>query len=310
MSAFQDPEIYRDILDGLQVGVSVIDLEHKIVFWSDGAEEITGYARFEVLGRNCSENILLHCNQKHCELCDETCPITGALQELKPFEAAGFIHHKSGHRTPVHTWAIPLHGKDGSVIGIIQTFDEFSPHSHDPKQYSLKQRGWLDDATGLPNQAIMFSHLRDTLGSFTDFQVPFSIAVLAFPDFDQFRARYGHGAARSLLQVLARTLRNSLWPTDFVGCWHDGQFLAILPGCDHESLPPVANRLQHMMAGATIMWWGEELSSPVALGCASARSGDNMDSILQRAQKLLSDSQSPSAMHAAAGANHAPGEDS
>ena len=38
MSAFQDPEIYRDILNGLQIGVSVLDLGKKIVFWSDGAE--------------------------------------------------------------------------------------------------------------------------------------------------------------------------------------------------------------------------------------------------------------------------------
>ena len=29
---FQDPETYRDILDELQIGVSVIDLQKKIVF--------------------------------------------------------------------------------------------------------------------------------------------------------------------------------------------------------------------------------------------------------------------------------------
>jgi hypothetical protein len=36
MSPFQDPEAYRYILDGLQIGVSVLDLEKRIVFWSDG----------------------------------------------------------------------------------------------------------------------------------------------------------------------------------------------------------------------------------------------------------------------------------
>ena len=44
MPAFPDPETYRDILDALQIGVSVLDLQKKIVFWSDGAEQITGYA--------------------------------------------------------------------------------------------------------------------------------------------------------------------------------------------------------------------------------------------------------------------------
>jgi PAS domain S-box-containing protein len=48
MPSFQDPEIYREILDGLQIGVSVVDLQRKIVFWSDGAEKVTGYARIDV----------------------------------------------------------------------------------------------------------------------------------------------------------------------------------------------------------------------------------------------------------------------
>jgi transcriptional regulator with PAS, ATPase and Fis domain len=68
MPSFQDPEIYRDILDGLQIEVSVLDLQKKIVFWSDGAEKITGYARIDVLGHSCAENILLHCNHTGCEM--------------------------------------------------------------------------------------------------------------------------------------------------------------------------------------------------------------------------------------------------
>jgi PAS domain S-box-containing protein len=54
---------HRDILDALQIGVSVLDLHKKIVFWSDGAEQVTGYPRIDVLGHSCEENILLHCNQ-------------------------------------------------------------------------------------------------------------------------------------------------------------------------------------------------------------------------------------------------------
>jgi len=30
-ASLEDPEIYRDILDGLQIGVSVLDLHKKIV---------------------------------------------------------------------------------------------------------------------------------------------------------------------------------------------------------------------------------------------------------------------------------------
>ena len=92
MPPFQDPEIYRDILDGLQIGVSVLDLQKKIVFWSDGAEQITGYARIDVLGHSCAENILLHCNQNSCEMCAGKCPLAAALHNAKPAEAISSIH--------------------------------------------------------------------------------------------------------------------------------------------------------------------------------------------------------------------------
>ncbi len=292
MPAFQDPEIYRDILDGLQIGVSVLDLQKKIVFWSDGAEQITGYARIDVLGHTCAENILLHCNQPSCEMCTERCPMAAALHDATPVEAMSFVHHKSGHRVPVRTWAIPLRDKRGSIIGIIQTFEgEFALAGPNPSNRSMQEQGWLDDVTGLPNQAVMQSHLRETLGAFTEFHIPFGIVFLQVHDLGQFRSSYGQGAARSILQVLARTLRNMVWPSDFVGSWSDGRFLVILMGCSEEALQAVSQRMLKMMASATIRWWGEDLSLAASIGCAGARSGDSVESLLQRAQPIFSDQQ-------------------
>lgn len=288
MPAFEDPEIYRDILDGLQIGVSVLDLQRKIVFWSDGAEQITGYARIDVLGHSCAENVLPHCNQTSCEMCAERCPIASALRNAKPGEAMSFIHHKSGHRTPVRTWAIPLRNKGGSIIGTIQTFEpEFATAGPDPNDRSMKEHGWLDEITSLPNHAMMQSHLRETLGTFTEIHIPFGIACLEVCDLARFRANYGQGAARSILQVLARTLRNTVWPTDFVGAWGDGQFLAILMGCGEEALQTVGQRMLKLMASATIQWWGEDLSVAVSIGCSSAEAGDTVESLLKRAQQAL-----------------------
>jgi diguanylate cyclase (GGDEF)-like protein/PAS domain S-box-containing protein len=292
MPAFQDPETYRDILDELQIGVSVLDLQKKIVFWSDGAEQITGYARIDVLGHSCTENILLHCNQNSCEMCIEKCPMATALHEAKPVEAMSFIHHKSGHRIPVRTWAIPLRDKRGSIIGIIQTFEgEFALAAPDPNDRSMKEHGWLDDVTGLPNQAVMQSHLRETLGTFTEVHIPFGVVCLQVEDLGQFRSSYGQGAARSMLQVLARTLRNTVWPTDFVGSWSDGRFLVILMGCSEEALQTFSQRTLKTVANATIRWWGEDLSVAVSIGSTSAREGDTVESLLQRAQPTFSGAQ-------------------
>jgi diguanylate cyclase (GGDEF)-like protein/PAS domain S-box-containing protein len=284
MPSFDDPEIYRDILDHLQFGVSVLDLQKKIVFWSDGAEQVTGYNRIEVLGHPCTDNILQHCNQNCCDMCTEQCPIGTALRDAKPVESISFFHHKSGYRTQVHLWAIPLRNKNGLIIGVVQTFEaELSVRGPDPGDRNLQEHGWLDEVTGLPNQVMMQSHFRETLGTFTELGIPFAIILVEVPELDRFRAKYGQGALRSILQVLARTLRNSVWPTDFVGHWSDSQFLVILMGCGQEALHAVSGRMLRMMARATIMWWGEELSLAVSLGRSAARTGDTIETLLRRA---------------------------
>lgn len=51
MSAFDEFEACRNILESLLNGVCVVDMQKKIVFWSDGAEHITGHLRHSP--RNC-----------------------------------------------------------------------------------------------------------------------------------------------------------------------------------------------------------------------------------------------------------------
>ena len=274
MPSFQDPDLYRQILDNLQIGVSVLDLEKKIIFWSDGAERITGYCRIDVLGHSCMENILLHCNQTSCEMCVEKCPINAALHDGKPFEGNGFIHHRSGERTPVHTWAIPLRNKVGALIGVIQTFeDEFSVTGPDPNDKSMLERGCMDELTRLPNQAMMQAHVREALGTFADLGIPMGILFLEAQDLRKFRARYGHEAGSAMLKVLAQTVRRTVWPTDYVGRWREEGFLVILSGCEEHELYAVTERVVRMTASATIKWWGQELSMAVATGLATAQPG-------------------------------------
>ena len=288
MPPFNDPDICRDILDGLQIGVSVLDLQNKIVFWSDGAEQITGYSRIDVLGHFCTDNILQHCNRISCEMCPDRCPIAITLHDAKPMEAMTFIHHKSGHRTQVHTWAIPLRDKHGSLIGIIQTFEgEFALGGPGPNDRDMREHGCLDDTTGLPNEVMMHAHLRELLGTFGELQISFAVICLELPDLSQFRARYGQVATRSILQVLARTLRNTVWPSDFVGRWSADRFLVIVSGCREDALHLVSQRILNMTASATIQWWGEQLSVEVLIGGTIAIAGDGVESILQRVQQSL-----------------------
>ena len=79
MPAFFDSEIYRSVLESLPAGLCIVDMQKRIVMWSNGAERITGYLRHEVIGQSCVGEPLLHCDQQDCEWCKDDCPMALSL---------------------------------------------------------------------------------------------------------------------------------------------------------------------------------------------------------------------------------------
>jgi len=307
MSFFDESEIYRSILENLPTGLCVVDLQKKIVFWSNGAERITGHLRHEVVGRSCVSEPLLHCDQPGCEFCSEECPLARSMKTSQPTDSTGFLHHKSGHEVPVRIRATAVHNQSGSIIGAVETFEDLQQASVPAREDSSRLPGCVDGITDLPTRAVVQSHLRETLATFTNVQVPFGILCFRLEALDHFRASFGPEAASSLLRVVARTLEGALWRTDFVGRWTDDQFLVILNGCRDEALYSVRERLRRMLANDAIEWWGERRSLPVSIGQATAQSGDNVESILDRAQKSLDGASAGRTRSAAAGSNFSSG---
>jgi len=299
MSAFDDPEVARTILEILPVGVCVLDAQKRIVAWSDGAERLTGHLRHEVLGHSCVTEALLHCDQPGCEFCNAECPIARAMKTAQPVHASGFVHHKAGHQVPVRVRAVPVRNSHGSIIGAVETFDEAQSARHGQAE-SFGLPGSLDEVTGVASHLMMQLHLQQALQTLESIQVPFAVVCFRLEGLDHFRASFGLEAASSLLHVVARTLEGALWKTDFVGRWSEDEFLVILNGCRGEALHSVRDRIQRLLADSSIEWWGERRSLPVSIGHSTAQAGDSCESLLHRAHvslNAISDARSrPSAL--------------
>jgi diguanylate cyclase (GGDEF)-like protein/PAS domain S-box-containing protein len=288
MSAFDDLALYRGILESLPTGLCVVDMEKRIVLWSDGAERITGHLRHEVIGHNCIGEALLHCDQPGCEFCSEECPLGRAMKTAKPAEAIGFLHHKAGHEVAVRVRAVPVHNTRGSIVGGVETFEEQQVSAlPEDREEGLNLPGCRDEVTGLASRVMMQAHLRETLGTFTEVQLPFGVLLVRVEGLDHFRAAFGLEAAAALLRAMAHTLGGALWKSDCAGRWSDDQFLLILNGCREDALHLVRERLRRMLADDAIEWWGERRSLPVSIGTAKAAEGDSIEALLARLQESL-----------------------
>jgi len=287
MSGFDDSEICRGILERLPVGLCMVDLQKRIVLWSDGAERLTGHLRHEVLGHSCIAEALLHCDQPGCEFCGEECPLARAMKTAQPAEATGFLHHKEGHEIPVRLRAVPIHNGHGSIIGAVETFEDGQFADSGGWEHKLKMPACVDEVTGLPNHAMMHSRLRETLGTFHEVQVPFGVLCFRLEGLAHFRAAFGPEAAAALLRAVARTFEGALWKSDFVGRWSDDQFLVILNGCREHALGSVGERLRRMLANDSIEWWGERRSLRASVAQVMAQPEDTLERLLDRLQKSI-----------------------
>jgi phosphoserine phosphatase RsbU/P len=152
---FPEPNLARigapEILDALADGAYITDRSRKIVFWSRAAERITGWPAKEVVGHNCSENLLVHTDKDGHQLCGfEHCPLHRAIQtgELSSEPLLVFAQHKGGHRVPVEVSVAPLRNGEGTIIGGIEVFRDLTTVLDDLRRARVIQQHAL--ASELP----------------------------------------------------------------------------------------------------------------------------------------------------------------
>ena len=306
MSELQDPEIFRTVLDCLQTGVSVADRNGKVLFWNQGAERLTGHKRHEVVGRSCRDNILVHCNDRGCLACGAICPLAQTMHDGKPQEAKMQLRHKEGHPVHVLMRIAPIRDRHGSVLGIVESFDE-QKFASDRDNQTLAAHGCMDETTGIPNHEFTQFHVTESLASFVRYQLPFGVIAIQIDHLDKFRAAYGRQASAAILRVVAQTMRNAFRPSDFVGRWGEDQFLAILINCPDPGVEQTWQRIRKVVTCAGLRWWSDELSVTTSVGYSTAQAGDTADALLSRAQSSLQQSSAQPTTAAAAGSEASPG---
>jgi|HubBroStandDraft_4_1064222.scaffolds.fasta_scaffold92809_2 two-component system cell cycle response regulator len=291
MPELNDPEIYQTVLDNLQTGVYIVDRNRRIRFWNEGAEQITGYLRQDVVGRFLRDHLLtVGDGVKDLDL-EQDDPINLAFRDGKPSIMDVSILHKDGYRVPIVLRTNPIRNSRGAVIGAAESFEKNRSASEwTRRQAGFADFGCLDSVTGVAAQSFMETHLRENLITFAEHNIPFGILLVQIDQMDQFRASRGPGVVTTILRVVAQSVENCVRPTDLVGCWGANQFIAILLECRESEVSRVGERVRKMIGQAEIEWWGDKFSVTSPVGGAGCRAGDDTELLLARAAASLQES--------------------
>lgn len=277
-----------DILDRLEGGVYLVDCQRHIMYWSAGAERITGYNADDVLGVCCAENLLRHVDETGRRLCLDSCPLAKVIETGVSQSAEVFLHHKDGHRVPVRVYGAPIRNSEGEIIGAFETFsDTSSLLAPLEKVRRLETIAYVDDLTGVANRRLLEHEIHNRFAEFRREGWVFGMVLADVDHFKQFNDRHGHETGDKVLKMVAKTLAHSCRSYDLIGRWGGEEFLMVVSRANLPALQRVAERARALVASSSLAVGGQHLQVTISAGAALVQPDDDPSRLIARADKLL-----------------------
>ncbi|MBS3732539.1 MAG: sigma 54-interacting transcriptional regulator [Desulfobacterales bacterium] len=114
------PQAAATIIDSISDGVFTIDGHWCISEFNRAAEEITGIARDEAIGRRCSDVF-------RASMCETDCPMNRTMETGRPVvNRSGFIIDAEGRQIPISVSTALLRDEHGNIAGGAETFRDLS----------------------------------------------------------------------------------------------------------------------------------------------------------------------------------------
>jgi diguanylate cyclase (GGDEF)-like protein/PAS domain S-box-containing protein len=286
-----DKQSYRRIIETLHEGLYFVDRERRITYWNRAAENISGFAASEVVGRRCSDNILTHNDDEGKCLCLDQCPLAFTMEDGQTREATLYMHHRDGHRIPVSVRTSVLTDDNGAVIGGVELFSDVSlSGAQELRVRELEKLALLDSLTQLANRSYLEREIQASIDEYRRQKIPFGVIFIDIDHFKRFNDAYGHDVGDEILKCVANSLLSNSRPFDLYGRWGGEEFIGLVKNCTAVELEAAGNRLRQLVENAYLIYQDEPLRVTISAGATVYREPESLDDLLKRADKLMYDS--------------------
>ena len=284
----QDGQLQEAILERLTDGVYFVDKNRRILYWNAAAEKLSGFTKDQVLGTSCADNVLMHVDGDGICLCEEGCPLEATMLDGEPREVHVFMHHCLGHRVPVRVRSAAVYGKDNEIIGSVEVFSDDTDNIRMlDRLREMEQAALVDELTGLANRRYFDRAMAANLAAYERQEESFGLLMIDIDFFKRFNDTHGHAVGDQALKVVGRTLAQNCRAYDTPVRWGGEEFTLMSTHTTREELAMIAERTRMLIAASRLHHEGQYLGLTVSIGCSFVEPGDDVESIVKRADENL-----------------------
>lgn len=269
------------MLDSINVGLVVIDMDYRIQMWNDFMENLSGQTASKVLNnvvyelfpeipetwfKNKVKSVSTLGNQSFTIW--EQNPYLFKFKNYRPITGAVDYMYQN-------TTFIPLTSPSGEVnqVGIIiydVTDAAINKLELETSNNELKKLSRTDRLTDLNNRGYWEECLHNEYIRVKRTKQPASLIIFDIDHFKKVNDTYGHMAGDEVIRQTASVLRQSIRDTDIPGRYGGEEFVIILIDTNPENAYILAERVRKKIEALTVKYEDMEIKYTVSLGIADA----------------------------------------
>jgi len=264
---------YLNIVDKYVIASST-DINGVIIDASSAFCDITGYTKEELIGKK--HNIVRHPGMPESLYKEMWSTLTqnrtwcGEIKNLK----------KDGTSYWVYTTISPTYDNSGEKIGYTSIRQDIT------SKKIVEELSITDQLTKIYNRLKLEIVFNEEIQRSSRYGEPFSVIMLDIDHFKSINDTFGHEVGDKTLIDIAKILKQNSRAVDTIGRWGGEEFVIILP---HTNLNSAISYAEILRAKIETHPFEVVQSARASFGVSSYMDGDDIKSILKRADEALYD---------------------
>jgi diguanylate cyclase len=196
-----------------------------------------------------------------------------------------------------NTPADPSAGSSADLLAQIMQANEHLRRRLDEAESSLQCRSEelqsymtearTDALTGLPNRRALDDELNRRMAAYRRQGTPLGVLLVDVDRFKGVNDTYGHHIGDEVLKEVAKSLRHAVRDCDLLARYGGEEFAVLMTGGTPEEFMSAAERVRQFVEQHPVRCEGIQLQTTISCGMAQASGGEEIATLLRRADEAL-----------------------